>query len=192
MDDVTSIINSAINDYPELWEKMKYKSEESVFKEGEIIEKVYAVESGVFRLFLLDENDNDVTIGFFFQGQIIAPQTSVLLNAGQSFLSLEATTHTLNPSGISVLNCIKMSDWNKMTGEHSRIIGDAARMIFRQTISHHIIDARNHTASKLVTDLIKGNHPLFTSGIQRKKIASYFGITPESLSRIFHNYYKRK
>jgi CRP-like cAMP-binding protein len=138
------------------------------------------VEKGLFRLFYTDRNGKDFTKNFKSAGQFMAAKASLLLRS-PSKLSIQALED-------STVLCFDYDDVLQMA-EHSfrwqcllRKAADADYLEKEKRES----DLLFYDAKERYLNFIK-ERPDWENRIQQRYIASYLGMSPETLSRIRKN-----
>jgi len=157
-----------------------YSPQEYFLRAGETSRKMCFVEKGLFRLFYTDKNGKDFTKNFKSAGQFMAAKASLLLRS-PSKLSIQALED-------STVLCFDYDDVLQMA-EHSfrwqcllRKAADADYLEKEKRES----DLLFYDAKERYLNFIK-ERPDWENRIQQRHIASYLGMSPETLSRIRKN-----
>ena len=158
----------------------EYSPQEYFLRAGETSRKLCFVEKGLFRLFYTNRNGKDFTKNFKSAGQFMSAKASLLLRS-PSKLSIQALEN-------STVVCFDYDDILQMA-EHNfrwqlllRKAGDADYLEKEKRES----DLLFYDAKERYLNFIK-ERPDWENRIQQRYIASYLGMSPETLSRIRKN-----
>jgi CRP-like cAMP-binding protein len=164
-------------------EKRTYKKNDVIFTEGKISNEIYFVEKGCVRLFYNVEG-NDKTAFFYTEGQFIC--------AGESY--------TYNIPAIENYQVIEQTEIFVFTKKKSEeLLGKAPKLeiIARIATENELITCQKVIASFVTksaeeryTDLLNTQGELFQR-VPQQYIASFLGVSPETLSRIKRRVYKK-
>ena len=178
-----SFLNYAVPISDEEWNLFDQRLVITKFHKGDLIlmagdtEKyIYFLLEGVSRIFYL-KDDTEYTLRFNFPISVFNSYTSYI-SQSPSLVSVEALTDIV---------CFKMS-YTKMQSlyEESKIAERIGRkMIEMLYVQRELKEIQIHTktAEDFYREMLEKNRDLIQH-IPQKYIASYLGITPESLSRI--------
>ena len=154
----------------------EFEKNEILLRAGEIENFMYFLVDGVTRIFQF-KNDIEYTLRFNFP---IVPFNSYasFISRTPSLVNVEALTD-VKVLRISYSNMQNLYEESKMAERLGR------RLIELLYVQREIKELQMHskTAEDYYNELVKSNEEL-TEQIPQKHIASYLGITPESLSRI--------
>lgn len=157
-------------------EQKTYGKREIILKEGEIERYVYFIESGAVRLSLLSEME-DQSIRLGYKGQMITSLSSYL-NGTPSEFSLETIRKTtLRRVTKEQIDTVIYKDSDSMKGYIGMLENMLVELIERE------VDLLTTSPVERITRVLKRSPHLFQE-IPLKYIASYFRMTPETLSRI--------
>lgn len=146
---------------------------------GQVPRKVAFVVEGLFSQYYIT-NNGDKVIKYFFPEGRIAGSVPAILDKKESTFGIEALEKTM------VLE-YDYHAFKKLVSEHH----DIARFYIRYIEQHWIIDKepmeialRNDTAHIQYAAFLD-KYPELAKRLKKHQIASYLGITPTQLSRIF-------
>jgi CRP-like cAMP-binding protein len=176
---LSSIVPFSDKDWSLFDKRLAYKEfekNELLLRAGETENFIYFIVEGVTRIFQL-KNDMEYTLRFNFP---ITP-----FNSYASFIS--RTPSLINVEALTDIKVLRMS-YNDMQSLYDEAEGAdrmGRRMIELLYVQREIKELEMHskTAEDYYFELIKTNKQLVDQ-IPQKYLASYLGITPESLSRI--------
>lgn len=156
---------------------LEYPINFNVSKIGQINDRMYYVEKGIIRHFLMDKKGNEINSWFSFEGNLAA-----------SFKSF--TTQTPSLEGMEVIeDCILRSISYESVYRLMDKFHDLERL-FRLFTEYYYMEAeerihelKTQTAGERYLTLVE-HRPDILQRISLNHIASFLGITKETLSRI--------
>jgi len=157
-------------------EKRTYPKNEIIFSEGKISDEIYFVTKGCVRLFYNVEG-NDKTAFFYTEGQFICAGESYTFNmpAVENYQAIEQTElYVFTKSKIEIL----LSEIPKF-----EVIARVATENELITCQKVIASFVTKSAEERYIDLINTQGELFLR-VPQQYIASFLGVSPETLSRI--------
>lgn len=159
------------------YEKIVVKKDELLLKKGAIVNNYYLVENGFLRSFVLDIEGNQVTTGFYTEGNIVLEETSFFLRT-----ATQENIEVLEDSVLWSKNFVVFQE-HFNASEKYREWGRAhlAKNFFE--FKQRSLSMITKTAKERYLDLLE-NQPEVLQKASLKHIASYLGITDTSLSRI--------
>ncbi len=176
---LSSIVPFSDNDWNLFNKRLIYKEfkkNDLILRTGEVENFMYFLVDGVSRIFQY-KNDIEYTLRFNFP---ITP-----FNSYASFIT--QTPSLINVEAITDVRVLRMSyDDMQSLYEKSKMAERLGRRLIELLyVQREIKELQMHskTAEDYYYELVKSNEEL-TGQIPQKYIASYLGITPESLSRI--------
>ena len=162
-----------------LLQEKTYPKEDNFVSEGQVPRKVAFVVKGLFSQYYTS-NEGDIVIKYFFPENRIAGSIGSMLSNTASVFTITAIEPT------TVLE-YSFAEFRKLT-EH---FPDIAGFYMRYMEQHWIIEKepyeislRHDTAKVRYDDFLK-RYPGLVKRLKKHHIASYLGITPTQLSRIF-------
>ena len=162
-----------------LLKEKTYPKGENFISVGQIPTKVAFVIKGLFSQYYIADNGTTIIKYFFPEGRI-AGSIPATLTKTPGLFAIEALEDT------SVLE-YDYNEFKRLTETFS----DIARFYIRYIEQHWIIDKepleivmKNDPAAKQYSDFLK-KYPDLVKRLKKHHIASYLGITPTQLSRIF-------
>ena len=156
------------------------KKGEVFLKEGQRCDHLYYILNGFTRVYYLDLAGNEITHWFCAEDSMITSPFS-FLKRESNILFFEALEDT-------ELLLINASQLEKLI-LHLPELGEAFRHInaeFAMVLSRRIMSNHTETAEERYLKLLK-EHPLLFQKAKLSHIASFLGITQQSLSRIRKN-----
>lgn len=181
MSELDAIVNAEINKHLNFFEEEKYKKGVMLCKEGEVCKKIYFVKSGAIRIYV-NKKGREVTVYFGLKGDFIT--------ALDSFYKRQNSIYNIQViEDVSVLACtIEKLDTMFESQPEMNTLG---RLFMTQEcikLAERINDLLVKSAKERYVDLVE-KHPEFIRQIPLTHIASYLGITLETLSRIRGKHY---
>ncbi|MCV9929799.1 cyclic nucleotide-binding domain-containing protein [Flavobacterium sp. LS1R49] len=152
------------------------KSEFFLQQEGKC-EYIGFVKNGTLRSFHNNENGNDISFNFHFNNQFFTDYESLLFDK-KSKLNIQA----IHKSELFLLH---KDDLKKLytKGIYWQEFGRKTKEKLYLDAKKRIEDLLYYSPEQRYTNLLKES-PLIFQEVHQKHIASYLGITPQSLSRI--------
>ena len=166
------------NSISEYLNTINVKKGEIISRNGSLNRNVYFVEKGLMRSFYY-ENGKDITTNFYLEGKLIANIDTLFKNETTKY-NIEA----LEDSELVFCNYEKLEEFC----EKSLPLANFSRYILGNLLaqmSERIASLQYMTAKEKYEDLLKEN-PNIILRAPLGTIASYLGISQETLSRIRH------
>lgn len=177
LSEILEVPENSINLCSEYYKIKRFKKGEMLLKEGEISDDRYFVEKGLLRMFSIDKLGKEHVIQFAPEGWIISDSTSQMLNEKSRFYieAIEDSEVVLMPDNFFV----KLSEFYPQVAQKNQVL-----------MFNHIKNLQNRvnalistTAEERYMDFLK-KYPSIMLRVPQWMVASYLGITPESLSRV--------
>ncbi|MGZ5285529.1 MAG: Crp/Fnr family transcriptional regulator [Flavisolibacter sp.] len=155
----------------------KIRKKQYLLQEGDVCRYVAFVEKGMLRMYSIDEKSNEHIVQFAFEGWWMADQYSLLTGEPSTF-SIEAMED-------SELLLLSRQAEEEMLSKIPKF-----EKYFRLLLQNNLIATQRRltrtltqTAEQRYTDLIH-SCPSIPQRVPQHMMASFLGITPETLSRI--------
>ncbi|MGZ8504533.1 MAG: Crp/Fnr family transcriptional regulator [Chitinophagaceae bacterium] len=155
----------------------KLRKKQYLLQEGDICKMVAFVEKGAMRLYRVNEDGSEHIVLFSLEGSFITDL--------YSFLTKEVSTYNID----AIEDCELIIITNSSSEELRKRSPKYQEFIFQQTTESYIQLERRITSITSLSleerykELI-ADHPDLIQRIPQHMIASYMGLTPETLSRI--------
>ena len=165
-------------------EKKIYKKQENIFTQGKISDRIYFITKGCVRLFY-NVDGNDKTAFFYTEGQFICAGESFTFNvpAVENYQAVEQTeVYEFTKSKIEAL-LIKMPKMEVI----ARIATENELITCQKMIASFV----TKSAEERYIDLLNTQGELFQR-VPQQHIASFLGVSPETLSRIKKRVYEKR
>jgi CRP/FNR family transcriptional regulator, anaerobic regulatory protein len=147
-----------------------------LIREGETERNLYLVESGLVRVFILSEHEEQ-TIRFGYQGSIINSIASFILSRPSEFY-----IDTLRRSTVSMISKERFLELIHSTPEIFAGYTALLEILITQQVEREV-DLLTPSPIERLNRVLKRSPNLFQE-VPLKYIASYLRMTPETLSRI--------
>ena len=155
----------------------KFEKGEMILNAGDFSDDYYFVEEGVIRSYTIDENGKEHVIQFGTENWIVSDRNSSLCKLEAKFY-----IQAIEDSTLVILN----ESVNKLIQSLNPKYVDSQVLLLQNHIRHmqdRINLLLSASAKTRYLDFIK-LYPNITAKVPQWMIASYLGITPESLSRV--------
>jgi CRP-like cAMP-binding protein len=169
--------DNALSDFTAALQWHQWKPRSYLLETGQTAHYMYFLASGLARFFFLNQQGQEVTSDFYFAPGFITSVTSFVNQAPSRF-----TIQTLLP--VEAL-AISRNDLLDLYDKHPQL-ERMGRILTEQAYSEaekHLLSLLNDAPKERYLRLLK-EYPQYIQHIPLQYLASYLGITPESLSRI--------
>jgi len=186
-EEIKKITTNFLNKNSKRLECKTYGFEEIVHREGERSRKIYIVKNGVFRIGRIDTPIPDVTLGFCFRPNVIPSIASIVPNY-PSLLQIKSISN--NISNCNSLYEITIEEWEYLTEKDETLKNFHASVLynnFANLINIGVYKSLNRKTEKFFSEMYDAKDPILNSGIEEKYLAAFFGVTLDSLRRMFAN-----
>lgn len=172
---------AALREFAEL---RSYAKNELIFTEGNISNEIYFVTKGCVRLFY-NVDGSDKTAFFYTQGKFICAGESYTFNlpAIENYQALE-DTELIVLSKVAIEGLLAISSRFEVI---ARIATENELITCQKMIASFI----TKSAEERYVDLLNNQGELFQR-VPQQYIASFLGVSPETLSRIKSRVFKKK
>ena len=177
IDPIVSLTDEEIATFSDAFVSKKLGKNDFFLKEGEICDFIGFVNFGVLVYFKTNENGDEITTDFAFEGDWVTNNQSRLKNTPSkiNIRAIEATELFV----IKHLELTRLYLNTPRIERLGRILMEQAYIkMVEQTIELHVLSAKER-----YENLFK-HHPEIFQKVQLYHIANYLGIAPKSLSRI--------
>ena len=155
----------------------KLSKKQYLLQEGDICKYLTFVSRGILKSYILDEKGNERINLFAFEGWWISDFNS-FLNREKAFLNIDAVDD-------SELLLISRDNYEELTLKIP-IMDRYFRILYQNSLvtkDYRLIISNNFTAEEKYLQLVE-SHPEITQKLSHVLIASYLGLSPETVSRI--------
>ncbi|MEA1847620.1 Crp/Fnr family transcriptional regulator [Chryseobacterium sp. MHB01] len=155
----------------------KLGKKEFLLKEGEICRNLAFVSTGILKSYISDEKGQERINLFAFEGWWISDFNS--------FINQEKATLNINAIEYSEVLLISHNDYERLTLEIP-IMDRYFRILYQNSLvtkDRRLIVSNKSSAEEKYRSLVRSNPEMFQR-ISHTLIASYLGLSPETVSRI--------
>jgi len=167
------------------YEIKEVKKNEIILREGEISDCTFFVEKGLLRMYSIDKAGKEHVIQFAPENWIISDTTSQLLNEKSRFYieAIEDSTIIVTREGF----------FESLSKIYPDVAEKNQRLMFNhiKNLQNRVNALISTTAEERYMDFLK-KYPNLMLRAPQWMVASYLGITPESLSRVRKELAKKK
>jgi len=167
------------------YEIKEVKKNEIILREGEISDSTFFVEKGLLRMYSIDKAGKEHVIQFAPENWIISDTTSQLLNEKSRFYieAIEESTIVVTKEGF----------FESLSKIYPDVAEKNQRLMFNhiKNLQNRVNALISTTAEERYMDFLK-KYPNLMLRAPQWMVASYLGITPESLSRVRKELAKKK
>lgn len=177
LQNIIQLTDEQWNDLEKILVEKHFKKNEFIMVPGEYSEDYYFVESGVIRSYTIDENGKEHVLQFGVENWLVSDRNSAFCKQQSKFYIQaieDSAVIVLNERVtdlLTELNPEYLKAQNKLVQNHIRSLQDRINLLL------------GATAKTRYLEFIR-LYPNQLSRIPQWMIASYLGITPESLSRV--------
>lgn len=161
--------------------KREFKKGDTILKEGDIENYLSFNIEGIARMYVVNTNGNDISLAFAFPNDFITEYSSFILRKPTKYIieCLEdCTMYSISHENLNKAYNISQ------TGER---LGRLNAEFFNIYLLERNVSLLTENAEQRYLNLMQKDKKI-AQKIALKHIASYLGITPESLSRIRRNF----
>ncbi len=157
----------------------KLRKKQYLLQEGDVCKTIAFIEKGVLRAYSVDDNSNEHIIQFGLEGWVISDL--------YSFLTAESATYNIDAIEDAELVLI-----NKAAHEELLLKAPKYETFTRMNITGAYLAMQKRLTSIISSPLeeryanFTALYPNIVQRVPQHMIASYMGLTPETLSRIRH------
>lgn len=155
----------------------KLRRKQYLLQEGEICKNLAFVSKGILKSYIIDEKGNERINLFAFEGWWISDFNS-FLNEEKAFLNIDAIED-------SELLLISRENYEELTLQIP-VMDRYFRILYQNSLvtkDYRLVISNNFTAEEKYLQLVQSN-PEITQKLSHTLIASYLGLSPETISRI--------
>ncbi|ODT35277.1 MAG: cyclic nucleotide-binding protein [Sphingobacteriales bacterium 41-5] len=173
----TSITDGFLKEILSGCNTISIKKGDYILKKGDPYRYAYYVQKGLLRYYSIDEKGREHILQFAPQGWFISDRQSACLNIKSDFF-----IDALEDSEVLVVNEDYIIETAKKNQEFLELNNQLLHNHIRQ-LQNRINQLLSFTAEERYLDFVK-TYPDIILRVPQWMVASYLGITPESLSRV--------
>ena len=159
------------------FKELETKRNHLLLKEGDVCRTCYFINKGCVQVYYLDKNADEATRDLFFEGQWM---TNI-----DSFSKQEPSKEFYRTIEPAEFLAIDRDNFFQLIGKVPQFM-EAYRQILEASYSHSINRINTFNAMDALDRLkwVRENQPHILTRLSSKIIASYIGVSPETLSRL--------
>lgn len=180
LNNITNVTAEEIADIEKITKTSSVKANKIIHKQGQVSDKIGFLVNGAARTYFIDSNGNEKTVGFSFEGDALLAIGSFIHQLPSQISSI-----TLEPSEIIWTDYKNFTIFaNKYPRYHNILISGLAKWFSENNKQREYM---NQPTAKSKYQSLSELQPEIIERVPLKYIASYLGITQETLSRIRSN-----
>ena len=170
------LVKKIIAEFEEILTPVKYTKGEIIHKSNTTCNKIFIVKSGILRSFYFVDY-KDITAHFAIDYGIIGAVDS-LIKQTKSIYNIEA----LDDSDVLVMDYSEMESFLEKNPSLERLARQVSQFLYLDLVER--LEGMMFLSAKEKYDHLLTRYPTITQQVSLGHIASYLGITQETLSRI--------
>ena len=174
---IVALSDQSWNEISEVLKSIHFEKNEILLQQGTICRDIFFIKEGIARVFHLDQNGREITTRFVFANQ--------MTTSFYGLISGKVTRENIKTITEGVAYSIPYERLLELYDKH-RDVERLGRLILEDYFirrESRMVDLQSLTAPERYDKLIK-DHPQILQTVPLGFIASYLGITQETLSRI--------
>ncbi len=177
LSDILNVPKEAVTTCSTFYHSRKVKKGEFLLREGEICNGTYFVEKGLLRMYSIDKNGKEHIIQFAPETWLISDRSSQFFNDKSSYF-IDAVEET-------EILLLKNEFFNKLHEHFPKTVESNDMLLHKHigSLQKRVNSLLSDTAEERYLSFIK-MYPNLMLRVPQWMVASYLGITPESLSRV--------
>jgi len=177
LSEILKVPKEAISACTSFYTEKKVKKGEFLLREGEVCNGTYFVEKGLLRMYSIDKNGKEHIIQFAPETWLISDRSSLFFNENSSYF-IDAVED-------SEVLLLKNEFFQKLHIQFPETVesNDILLQKHIRNLQRRVNALLADTAEERYLDFIK-MYPNLMLRVPQWMVASYLGITPESLSRV--------
>ncbi|MDO5616459.1 MAG: Crp/Fnr family transcriptional regulator [Cruoricaptor ignavus] len=177
LSEVLEIPKDAVQHCGAYYTMNKVKKGEALLKEGEVCQYTFFVEKGLLRMYSIDKNGKDHIIQFAPENWLISDRSSLYFN--------EKSKYYIDAVEDSEVLLLSPDFFQNLKMQHPGSILNNDMMLQKhiRNLQNRVHSLLAETAQERYLNFIK-MYPNILQRVPQWMVASYLGITPESLSRV--------
>ena len=185
LSEILEIPKNEVTQCSSFYESKSVAKNEFLLKEGEVCNSTYFVEKGLLRMFSIDKNGKEHIIQFAPEKWLISDRSSLYFNEKSKYY-IEAVEE-------SEILLLKNDFFNNMSLHFPKTAekNDLLLQKHIRNLQNRVNSLLAETAEERYMNFIK-MYPDILLRVPQWMVASYLGITPESLSRVRKELAKKK
>ena len=185
LSEILEIPRNEVTHCSSFYETKSVAKNEFLLKDGEVCNATYFVEKGLLRMYSIDKNGKEHILHFAPENWILVDRSSLYLNQPSDYY-----IDAVEPSEVLVLS----PEYFDFLAENQPSVIAKQNVLLHKHVSSlqkRITQLLGATAEERYVDFLK-TYPNIFERVPQWMVASYLGITPESLSRVRKELVRKK
>lgn len=164
---------------------LQIKKGDVLFREGEICKDIFFVNEGLLRMYNIDKNAKQHILYFAPENWLMADRSSIYLN--------QPSNYYVDAAEDSKILVLSQDYFDTLIEKEPKVIHTLNHLLHNHihSLQKRITLLLGATAEERYLDFLK-TYPNIFERVPQWMVASYLGITPESLSRVRKELVKKK
>ena len=161
----------------QFYSSKKIKKGTILLSENDICKETFFVEKGLIRMYSIDKNGKEHIVQFAPENWMISDRSSMFFN--------EKSSYYIDAIEDSEIWSLKMDFFNTMHIKYPETVGNNERLLHKhiRNLQDRVNSLLSDSAEERYMKFIK-MYPDIMLRVPQWMVASYLGITPDSLSRV--------
>jgi CRP-like cAMP-binding protein len=173
---VSTLQDAVIEEFAPILRHQSFLKGERIHEAGKVCPHLFLVETGILRVYYLDDI-KDITANFAFKGGAITAPDSFIFGKPSKY-----TIEALEASTVYAVDRKELEDFLELHPQHEKLARKFTQAIYMELLER--LESLVFKTAQERYELLSREYPELILNANLGYIASYLGITQETLSRI--------